>query len=204
MDQLYILMKHTVTSGFTLLEVLITVVIFSIGLLGLAGLQVKGLTLAHDSLLRTTATLLANDMADRMRANMSAAQMGINSPYNNPAGLGTGNPACMGKDNTGQPIDAKCTPSEMARHDFYEWNGLLQGLTASSWHAGMDAQLPLSNGVVCIDSTPNDGSPANPQCDNVQINSNISVFTIKIWWQERKLDQSNQYTVHSYITSVAL
>lgn len=197
-------MKPAATHGFTLLEVLITVVIFSIGLLGLAGLQVKGLTLAHDSLLRTTATLLANDMADRMRANMSAAQMGINSPYNNPAGLGIGNPGCMAKDNAGQPMDTKCTPVEMANHDFYEWNGLLKGLTASNWHAAMDAQLPLSNGIVCIDSTPNDGSPTNPQCDNVQINSNLSVFTIKIWWQERKLDQTNQYTVHSYITSVAL
>lgn len=197
-------MKSIVPSGFTLLEVLITVVIFSIGLLGLAGLQVKGLTLAQDSLLRTTATLLANDMADRMRANINAAQMGINSPYNNPSGLGAGNPNCMGKDGAGQPIDTRCTPLEMASHDFYEWNGLLEGLSATSWHAAMNPQLPLSNGIVCVDSTPNDGTPTNPQCDNVQVNSNLSVFTIKIWWQERKLNQSNQYTVHSYITSVAI
>ncbi|MFO1259231.1 MAG: type IV pilus modification protein PilV [Gammaproteobacteria bacterium] len=197
-------MKPRVPSGFTLLEVLITVVIFSIGLLGLAGLQVKGLTLAQDSLLRTTATLLANDMADRMRANMRAAQMGVSSPYNNPTGLEAGNPSCMGKDNVGQPVDTRCTPLEMASHDFYEWHGLLKGLKATNWHAAMNAQLPSSNGIVCIDSTPNDGTPTNPQCDNVSVNSNLSIFTIKIWWQERKLNQSNQYTVHSYITSIAL
>ena len=57
------------SSGFTLLEVLITVVIFSIGLLGLAGLQATGIKLNHSSLLRTQATLLANDVADCMRTN---------------------------------------------------------------------------------------------------------------------------------------
>jgi len=58
--------------GFTLLEVLITVVIFSIGLLGLAGLQATGIKLNHSSLLRTQATLLAYDAADSMRANRGA------------------------------------------------------------------------------------------------------------------------------------
>jgi len=57
------------SKGFTLLEVLITVVIFSIGLLGLAGLQATGIKLNHSSLLRTQATLLASDVADCMRAN---------------------------------------------------------------------------------------------------------------------------------------
>ena len=58
--------------GFTLLEVLITVVIFSIGLLGLAGLQATGIKLNHSSLLRTQATLLAYDVADCMRANRAS------------------------------------------------------------------------------------------------------------------------------------
>jgi len=60
------------SGGFTLLEVLITVVIFSIGLLGLAGLQATGIKLNHSSLLRTQATLLAYDVADCMRANRAS------------------------------------------------------------------------------------------------------------------------------------
>ena len=55
--------------GFTLIEVLISVVIFSVGLLGLAGLQATGIKLNHSSLLRSQATLLAYDIADCMRAN---------------------------------------------------------------------------------------------------------------------------------------
>lgn len=55
--------------GFTLVEVLVTVVIFSVGLLGLAGLQATGIKLNHSSLLRSQATLLAYDIVDSMRAN---------------------------------------------------------------------------------------------------------------------------------------
>lgn len=57
------------SSGFTLVEVLVTVVIFSVGLLGLAGLQATGIKLNHSSLLRSQATLLAYDIVDSMRAN---------------------------------------------------------------------------------------------------------------------------------------
>ena len=55
--------------GFTLIEVLVSVVILAIGLLGLAGMQAAGLKLNHDSFLRSKATLAAYDMADRIRAN---------------------------------------------------------------------------------------------------------------------------------------
>ena len=57
------------SGGFTLVEVLVTVVIFSVGLLGLAGLQATGIKLNHSSLLRSQATLLAYDIIDCMRAN---------------------------------------------------------------------------------------------------------------------------------------
>ena len=57
------------SGGFTLVEVLVTVVIFSVGLLGLAGLQATGIKLNHSSLLRSQATLLAYDIVDSMRAN---------------------------------------------------------------------------------------------------------------------------------------
>ena len=57
--------------GFTLVEVLVTVVIFSVGLLGLAGLQATGIKLNHSSMLRSQATLLAYDIVDCMRANQA-------------------------------------------------------------------------------------------------------------------------------------
>ena len=55
--------------GFTLLEVLIALVVLSIGLLGIAALQGVGLRSSHGAYLTSQASLLAYDMADRVRAN---------------------------------------------------------------------------------------------------------------------------------------
>jgi type IV pilus assembly protein PilV len=56
-------------SGFSLLEVLIALLVLSIGLLGLAALQTTGLRSNEMASMRTTATQLAYDISDRMRAN---------------------------------------------------------------------------------------------------------------------------------------
>jgi len=58
--------------GFSLLEVLIAALVLAIGLLGLAALQASGLQSGHASSLHSQATLLAYDIADRMRAILSA------------------------------------------------------------------------------------------------------------------------------------
>lgn len=65
------------SKGFTLVEVLVTVVIFSVGLLGLAGLQATGIKLNHSSLLRSQATLLAYDIVDCMRANQGTGMANL-------------------------------------------------------------------------------------------------------------------------------
>lgn len=55
--------------GFTLLEVLIALIVLSIGLLGLAALQGVGLRSSQEAYLTSQAGLLAYDLADRIRAN---------------------------------------------------------------------------------------------------------------------------------------
>ncbi|KVW93426.1 pilus assembly protein PilV [Thiobacillus denitrificans] len=62
--------------GFTLLEVLVAVVVLSIGLLGLAGLMASSLKNSHSAYQRTQATWLAYDALDRMRANRQVALAG--------------------------------------------------------------------------------------------------------------------------------
>ena len=62
--------------GFTLLEVLVAVVVLSIGLLGLAGLMASSLRNSHSAYQRTQATWLAYDALDRMRANRQVALAG--------------------------------------------------------------------------------------------------------------------------------
>lgn len=194
---------HNRSSGFTLLEVLISIVIFSIGLLGLAGLQITGIRLNHDSLLRTIATIQANDMADRMRTNVAATSLGAASPYNNPTKTASGNPNCLGKDGSGNAANVQCTPAQMAGQDFYEWYASIAGQTANSWSPATSASLPSGTGVVCIDSTPNDGTPGAPACDNVIATPGKPIFAIKVWWVER-IDASSPGTTRRYVMSFSL
>jgi len=60
--------------GFSLIEVLVSIVVLSIGLLGLAALQVSSLRVGQSSFYRAQAAQLATDMADRLRANLGAAR----------------------------------------------------------------------------------------------------------------------------------
>lgn len=55
--------------GFTLVEVLIALVVLSIGMLGIAALYLESLRASRSALVRTEAVTLASDIADRMRAN---------------------------------------------------------------------------------------------------------------------------------------
>jgi type IV pilus assembly protein PilV len=62
-------LSHRATRGFTLVEALIALLCLSIGLLGIAGLQLTGLRSNLSSSFRSQATYLSYDILDRMRAN---------------------------------------------------------------------------------------------------------------------------------------
>ena len=55
--------------GFSMIELLISVVIMSIGVLGMVGLQMIAMQQNRSAMMQGEATLLANDIFDRMRAN---------------------------------------------------------------------------------------------------------------------------------------
>lgn len=67
--------------GFSLLEVLITMLIVSFGPLGIAGIIITSLKNNQSSYARSQASLMVNDIVDRMRANRSSAEASP-SPYN--------------------------------------------------------------------------------------------------------------------------
>lgn len=96
-------------AGFSLIEVLVTIVIASFGLLGLAGMLTKGIDLNHKSFMRTVATQQAYDMADRMRANPSGLN---NGEYDE---VEFSPPATCDACTT-------CTPKALATYDICTWN----------------------------------------------------------------------------------
>jgi type IV pilus assembly protein PilV len=113
--------------GFTLIEVLVAALVLSLGLLGLAGLQVMSLRNNQSAHFRSVATQAAYDMVDRMRAN--------------PTGLRDGNYHAV-EAGTDDCVASVCTPLQMAGYDFARWSSRLA------------AELPLGTGTVCRDGTP--------------------------------------------------
>ena len=130
--------------------------ILSIGLLGLASMQAFSLRNAGNANYRSIASQLAYDLSEKMRANQQALSAGS---YNNQQG--TSVVACYAA--------AGCNTLQMAQMDVFLWSQNLASL------------LPAGKGFVCTDSTPNDGAPAAPACDNLP----NAPYVIKIWWDER-------------------
>ena len=91
--------------GFSLVEVLIALVILSIGMLGIAGLYVQGMQAGRTSLFRHHAVNLAGDVADRIRANPRAG-----AAY-------TGG----GLDNSCVGYGIDCDETQMAANDVFLW-----------------------------------------------------------------------------------
>ena len=83
--------------GFSLIEVLVTILILTVGLLGLAGLQSRALTSQMEAYQRSQALILLKDMADRINANRSDAASYVTT-------LGTG-AACPAAGLTVASVD---------------------------------------------------------------------------------------------------
>lgn len=107
------------TQGFTLIEVMITVIIVAFGLLGLLSLNGMSLASNHSAYLRSMASLYANDMSERLSANPLGIAAG---DYDGLSGSGS-DPGC---------ITTGCTAAEMAQYDYWDWSQSLQTLPAGS------------------------------------------------------------------------
>lgn len=94
-------MRYKQQNGFTLLEVLVAIVVLSVGLLGLAGLMASSVRNTHSAYQRTQAAWLAYDVIDRMRVNRTAALAAANN-YNIPLGTAaSASSGLAGPDVTG-------------------------------------------------------------------------------------------------------
>ncbi len=165
-------------AGFTLMEVLVTVVILSIGLLGVASLQLNSLRGNQSALDSTVAVSMALEMADRIRANPprnpNTGDLLMTSNYLYLDAKGS-DPGC---------ISTFCNTNQVELTDAFEWFSRLEDL------------LPGARGVICRDSTPNDGiggstgTPWNPQCDGLS-----DTFAVKVAWDHDK-DPDTDFLVY--------
>jgi type IV pilus assembly protein PilV len=105
--------------GFSLLEMLIALMVLSIGLLGIAAMQTRGQQHNLAAYTRTQATILANDLMDRIRANPTdidgdGRKDDYEFDHNSPP-----SPPSNGCDQTGATV--LCTPAQLRDYDLFAW-----------------------------------------------------------------------------------
>ncbi len=152
-------------AGLSLIEILVTVVILSIGMLGIAATQTLGMGYNHDSYLRSQATMLINELTERMSTNLTAVDnndFAINANFAM-GGCGTAPaPLCE--------AGVICTPAQLATYDMYR---IACGYDANGGDGVVNVFPNGTLNITCIDS---DGTDADA-C------TNGSNHQITITWQ---------------------
>lgn len=146
--------------GMTLIEILVTVLVLAVGLLGMASLTVGSLKNNQGAFLRTQATILAYDMADRMRSNTAQAISGSYDGKTTNATITA--PSCIANG---------CSGADRVDADIFAWKQQIEGAN------GNMAMLPGGEGS--ISGTGGGGATVAG-----------TTFTITITWKEDRWDET--------------
>jgi type IV pilus assembly protein PilV len=141
------------SQGFTLLEVLVSLAIMLFGLLGIAGLMVKGQHASFEAYQRQQALSIASDMAEKIHNNQGNAVA-----YVTASPLGDTSP-------TTSFCTASCTSTQIATYDLDSWAAMLNGVSETKGGANIGGLVNARgcvtwNGVV-----------------------NAPVFTVSVVWE---------------------
>jgi len=141
--------------GFSLLEVLITIVLLAIGFLIAAKMQIHSLRSSQSAQMQVNAQQISSEIMDKMRNNLQGVAAGA---YD---GKTTSNAAATPCATAG------CTPAQLAAKDLYEWSAHfvdVRGIGSAYLPSlpGESATIPATGSI----SAPVDG-----------------VYTINIDWQ---------------------
>lgn len=158
------------SAGFSLIEVLVSIVVLSFGLLGMVGLQAASLRTNRDARLQSSAIALAREMAEMMRGNKDIA-ISLNNPYltaQQTSPLSAGTPTyCL---SVGQTCASTLEAAQAEMTD---------------WLARVDAELPGASVEICADTAPydNKGIPSWTCVPSAVTGATITdPIAIKIGW----------------------
>lgn len=125
--------------GATMIELLVSLLIFAFGMLGLVGLQNKALGLGQFSLYRSQAAALSDDIMDRMRADRTNAKAGTwNTDFGNAASTYSG--------------------VTVAQQDLFEWKSQVESLLPTG---KADVKFDAAKGLVTVKINWNERSTTN-------------------------------------------
>lgn len=163
-------MKNNKQSGFSLVEVLVSVFVLAVGIIGTAGMQLNALRTAQQTAFQTAAIQLASEMADKMRANAGRFNLAddknpfVNLDYSSPDNpLPISGSACHA---------SACNAEELAAFEIREWENRIRNV------------LPGGRIRICRDTLPWDSSTGmfKWSCTPSTAGKHSAALVIKIGW----------------------
>ena len=153
--------------GFTLLEIIVTLFVFSFGLLGVVHLQTLAFRSHQQAQYQTIASQLANNMADHLRSNPEISLLPNNPYLKAPAqSLQT----CYERTS--------CTTEQLAYAESWQW------------HQQIAEQLPGGKGQICQEETPGHDADGYLWSCAPLLNA-TDTWTIKIGWDKKQNSKQN-------------
>jgi len=187
-------MKRATEAGVSLVEVLISLFILAVGVIGALGMHMTALRTTQQSVFQSSALHLATEMADKMRANIRSMQaVDGDNPYLNVDYQSNGStPNQSGTDRQNCfDANAYCDSQQLAQFDIAEWLVRLE-------HA-----LPGARVRICRDAQPWDSAEQNFNwnCSNNSVNS--ASIVIKIGWKDKN-NHDNAQADYAFAPRIAL
>jgi type IV pilus assembly protein PilV len=162
--------------GFHLVEVLVSILILSIGVLCAAGMQLTAMQTAQHSGRQAIALQLAIDMANQIRTNGSSDKLKdeqnpyLSMNYESGSQLIPPSVQCLS-------VKENCSSKEVANFSIYEWERKI------------NENLPQGRVLVCRDIDPWDPRASRYRWDCNSASSGSGSLVIKLGWQEKKTNE---------------
>ena len=160
--------RRSRAAGFSMVEVLVSIVVLSFGLLGVVGLQASALKFGRDARQQSIAVGLARELAEMMRANAQEAGKATSNPY---LGAFSGSPLQPATTSTCLAVGSTCnTAADVANAQM------------TDWLARVEAQLPGARVVTCLDTAPYDAAGLPQWTCTAPTGTAAPVAVIKLGW----------------------
>ena len=168
------------SAGFSLVEVLVSVVVLTIGLLGMVGMQAAAMQANREARAQSVAMSLARDLADMVRGNKAIGALTTANPYvgsfSTPPLVVASPSYCL---NMAAGTTTCASPTEVANAQMTEW------LTR------VENELPGARVAICFDTAPFDASGL-PQwaCTAPAVGATGAVLVIKMGWTQSAINKA--------------
>lgn len=164
--------KNRGQMGASMIEVLVTIVIVSLGLLGIAGLYANSMKFADDALQRHEAMTIAKQLTERIAANTANARLGSTSRYNFGTTINTApGSGAFSTTSTTDCASAICTPDALADFDMRNFDAALRG---ASRRSGTNFVSALDAARGCVEFL-----------DDAASTEDVGRFRVTVIWQGR-------------------